>query len=63
MLTALNLSRSLGRYDDILDVAEKLGSETYGSASNALAVMVRESPLFQAALKKLRNKKSATDAA
>lgn len=66
MLTALHLDRIAGngRYIDIIDVAEQLGAETYGSGNNALAVMVRESPLFQTALKKLRDKpKSATDAA
>lgn len=65
MITALHLDRSTVKYNDILDVAEKLGAGVYGNASNALAVMVRESPLFQKALKELRDKKpkSATDAA
>lgn len=35
-----------GRYANILDVAEHL-SDLYGSSVNALAIMVRQSRLFQ----------------
>lgn len=43
-----------GRYDDILDVVEHLGKRDYTSAGHAAATMIRQSPLFQETLKKLR---------
>lgn len=43
-----------GKYDELLDVSEFLGEGDYGSAPNALAVMVRQSPLFQSTLAELR---------
>lgn len=43
-----------GRYGDLLDVAEALAAGDYGSASNAVLVMARQSPLFQATLAELR---------
>lgn len=36
-----------GRYEDVIDVCEALAAGDYGSSANALAVMARQSPLFQ----------------
>jgi len=56
MLTNVGIKRDTGddRYGDVLDVAERLAEGDYGSAANAIAVMVRQSPLFQETLAKLR---------
>lgn len=48
-----------GKYRDVIDVCEALAAEDYGSAPNALLVMVRKSPLFQETLSRLREAKSA----
>ena len=50
----INRARSSGKHGDILDVAEYLGSGIYGSATNALVVMCRQSPLFKATLAELQ---------
>lgn len=49
MVTAVTIDRATGdgKYADVLDVAERLGRVgDYGSAANAIAVMVRQSRLF-----------------
>lgn len=40
------LKRETGLYDDVIDAASYLKSHDYVSAANAIAVMVRKSPLF-----------------
>lgn len=37
------------RYGDVLDVVEYLAASDYGTASNALAVLARRSPLYKQA--------------
>lgn len=50
-----------GRYRDVIEVCEFLG-HTYGSPTNALAVMARDSKIFKDAWAKMaRNGKAATD--
>jgi len=58
MLTQVGINRNTGdeRYGDVLDVAERLAEGDYGTAANAIAVMVRQSPLFQQTLEKLQAK-------
>lgn len=57
MLTGLNIPRTdTGRYDDVLRVAQHLGGKDHGSATNAVAVMVRQSKLFKVTLEMLRAK-------
>lgn len=55
MINGVTIDRQTGdgKYADVLDVAEDLGLRTCGSAANAIAVMVRESPLFSKTLKQL----------
>jgi len=55
MLTqvAVNRATGEGRYEDVIDVAEYLGESVYGSASNALVAMCRQSHLFQETKRKL----------
>jgi hypothetical protein len=48
-----------GRYGDIIDVAVELKRSDYGSAANALAAMVKESPLFRKTLARLRSDRAA----
>lgn len=57
MLTQVAINRETGdgKYADILDVAEHLANGDYGSATNAIAVMVRQSPLFKQAVTNLEN--------
>ncbi len=59
MITAITIDRTTGdgKYTDIIDTAELLGDEDYGSAVNAIAVMVRQSPLFQDAQKRMKKAK------
>ena len=40
-----------GRYEDVIDVCEALAAGDYGSSANALAVMARQSPLFEKTVK------------
>lgn len=49
MITALTIDRVTGdgKYADVLDVCQELANGDYGSATNALIVMVRQSPLFK----------------
>ena len=55
MLTGVTIPRTdTGRYDDVLRVAHYLGGQDHGSATNATAVMVRQSELFKTTLKRLR---------
>jgi len=56
MLEQLKIERATGngKYGDVLDVAEALADGNYGTSPNALAVMVRQSPLFQETLTKLK---------
>lgn len=63
MADALTISRETGngRHSDILDVAEHLGRGIYGSATNALVVMVRQSPLFRETVKKLPKRAKALE--
>lgn len=44
-----------GRYADVLDVADFLASE-YGSRVNAIAVMCRDSKLYQQSLRRMRRR-------
>ena len=55
MLSNIAITRETGngRHGDVLDVAEHLGLGVCGSAVNAIAVMVRQSPLFQETLPKV----------
>ena len=56
----IDRKRGDGRYNDLLDVASALAPE-YGNATNALAVLVRQSPLYAKTMARLRRtkKKSA----
>lgn len=56
MLRQIAVSRDVGdgRRSDVLDVAEYLGERDYGTAANALVVMVRDSAIFQKTLPKLK---------
>lgn len=42
-----------GAYSDILDAAQVLAGGDYGSATNAIAVMVRQSPHYHSAISQL----------
>lgn len=54
MLTQIAINRDGGdKHAEILDVAEVLANGDYASGTNALVVMVRQSPLFQATLPKV----------
>lgn len=48
MISKLTIDRATGdgKYADVLDVAERLANGDYGSATNAVVVMIRQSPLF-----------------
>ncbi len=48
MIRSINIDRiaSPNRYEDVLDVGERLQRD-YGSATNAIAYMVRQSDLFK----------------
>jgi len=50
--------RGRERYGDVLDVIEALADGDYGSGSNAIAVLVRRSPLYDETLAKLRGSKA-----
>ena len=53
-----------GKYNDVIDVCEELGRGDYGSATNALAVMARQSPLFSETVARLKkNGKQASSPA
>lgn len=56
MINGVTIDRQTGdgKYADVLDVAEHLGRGDQGSAANALAVMVRQSPMFLATLRELK---------
>ena len=57
MLRQIAVDRSVGdgtRNGEVLDAAEHLGNADYGSATNALVVMARQSPLFEKATSELR---------
>lgn len=57
MLRQIAVDRSVGdgtRNGEVIDAAEHLGNADYGSAANALVVMVRQSPLFEKATSELR---------
>ena len=43
-----------GKYNDVIDVCEELGRGDHGSATNALAVMARQSELFAVTLARLK---------
>ena len=58
MIKIINLDTEMagGRYRDVLRVAERLGkSGMFGSATNAVAQMVRQSPLFKDELAKMNS--------
>ena len=50
-----------GRYTDIIDVCEELAKGDAASGGNAIAIMVRQSPLFRRTLAKLKRRADATD--
>ncbi len=52
---AMNIRREQGEpYGDLIDVCNMLGiAGKYGSAPNALLLMLAESPTYQAGLKRL----------
>lgn len=58
MIQKIEIDRQTGngKYGDVLDAAEQLAAGDYGSAVNALAVMVRKSPLFHEATLQLQHK-------
>ncbi len=62
MIQNVTITRNVadGKYDDIVDVCEYLGDGVYGNATNALVQIVRKSPLFLDAVKKLN--RAALDA-
>ena len=43
-----------GAYADILDAAQQMAGGDYGSATNAIAVMVRQSPHYSVAMERLK---------
>ncbi len=45
-----------GLYAELIDVCEHLASGDYSSASNALYVLAKQSPLYQKTVKDLREK-------
>jgi hypothetical protein len=49
MISAVTIDRATGdgKYGDVLDIAEVLAKKDHGSATNAIAVMVRQSFLFR----------------
>jgi hypothetical protein len=49
-LQVVTLYRRFRDYGDILDVAHWLGKQDYGSASHAVAIMVKRSPIYIDAL-------------
>lgn len=55
-INAITIDRETGngKYADVLDVCETLGNTDYGSASNALLVMIRQSRLFQRTLRQMQ---------
>ncbi len=61
---ALNRKDAGGRYGDVLDVCERLAgpSGDYGSATNALFVMVRQSPLFKTEFEKIQAERAIATA-
>ena len=64
MIQMVTVSRDSagGKYEDVLDVCEELARGDYGSATNALNVMARQSPLFVETMSKLQAERaSATD--
>jgi hypothetical protein len=56
MINGVTIDRQTGdgKYADVLAVAEHLGDGDYGSAANAIAVMVRQSRLFSKTLAQLK---------
>lgn len=56
MINGVTLDRQTGdgKYVEVIDVCEHLGRGDQGSAANALAVMVRQSPMFLATLRELK---------
>lgn len=47
---SINRQTGEGRDSDVIDVADYLGTVSYGSAANAAAQMIRQSPLFRRTL-------------
>jgi hypothetical protein len=63
MLNSLTLdAKRTPRYRDVLDVLDELGRDQFGSATNAAAQMLREHPLFDRTLRRLRKRKGNSDA-
>jgi len=56
---AITLTRDSSRHLDVIQAADFLAQGDYGSAANALVVMVRQSPLFQEAITALRSDRPA----
>lgn len=63
MLRSMTIDRTTanGKYAELLDVAEHLGKGDCGSATNAIAVMAKQSPLFREALTQLQQDNSTTE--
>lgn len=61
MATALSIDRTTrdGAYAKIIDVAERLAREKYGSASNALLAMVQQSGLYTRTLAAMEAEEAA----
>ena len=60
-MLAITIDRQTGhgKYADVLDAADELARGDYGSATNAIAVMVRQSDLYREAIAKLNSAKDA----
>jgi hypothetical protein len=60
MTTAIILERRTGngKYSDVIDVCDELGRNEYGSAVNAAAVLIRQSPKFTDTLNKIREREA-----
>lgn len=61
MIQMVTVSREAagGKYEDVLDVCEALARGDYGSATNALNVMARQSPLFAETMTKLQAERAS----
>jgi len=46
-----------GLYAELIDVCEYLASQDYSSASNALYVLAKQSPLYRQTLEELKRKR------
>ncbi len=56
---SINRTDRRGGNDELINVADWLGSKVHGSASNALAIMARDSGIFTQAVHDMAKEKSA----